>query len=173
MGEETYNDSLTKILHDARGEPNQLEEFEKAEAEIKLHERGLIKIEDRTENEIEISANKILNKFSGNFDEAEAPILNQVPQALQQTGESSKTDLSDEFQIVDPSNPSLTGDSIERSRLRRLAAIMAVISINHDNGDEQANVGRKLGTAWAQDHRRSSMGLTGLAYSRSKRASWR
>ena len=60
------------------------------------------------------------------------------------------------------------------SSLRRLAAVMAVLSMQAGEGAEsQADIGRQLGSAWAQDHRLSAMGLPGLAYSRAKRSTWR
>lgn len=62
----------------------------------------------------------------------------------------------------------------DRYHLRRLAAVMAVLSMQSVSGNKsQVNIGRQLGSAWAQDHRLSAMGLPGLAYSRAKRATWR
>ncbi|MCS5527533.1 MAG: hypothetical protein NZ774_06685, partial [Candidatus Poseidoniales archaeon] len=62
----------------------------------------------------------------------------------------------------------------DRTHLRRLAAVMAVLSMQAVVASEsQSDIGRQLGSAWAQDHRLSAMGLPGLAYSRAKRSTWR
>ena len=60
-----------------------------------------------------------------------------------------------------------------RTNLRKLAAIMAVLSIPEEEKDVKSTVGRQLGSAWAQDHRRTAMGLPDLAYNRAKRSTWR
>ena len=39
----------------------------------------------------------------------------------------------------------------------RIAAIMAVLQIVND-GENEADVGREYGEAWAQDHRRMAVG---------------
>jgi len=64
-------------------------------------------------------------------------------------------------------------NSADRTNLRRLAAIMAVLSMQADGSESKSEIGRQLGSAWAQDHRLSAMGLPGLAYSRAKRSTWR
>nr|AIF13240.1 hypothetical protein [uncultured marine group II/III euryarchaeote KM3_60_H01]AIF19076.1 hypothetical protein [uncultured marine group II/III euryarchaeote KM3_85_D04]MBC8517471.1 hypothetical protein [Euryarchaeota archaeon] len=61
----------------------------------------------------------------------------------------------------------------DRTNLRRLAAVMAVLSMQADRSESKSDIGRQLGSAWAQDHRLSAMGLPGLAYSRAKRSTWR
>lgn len=67
-----------------------------------------------------------------------------------------------------------TGDVSEvRSKLRKLAAIMAVLSIPKEESDVKASIGRQLGSAWAQDHRLTAMGLPGIANRRAKRSTWR
>jgi len=102
-----------------------------------------------------------------------------------QSARGSLTDIEDfdtpEHTKISSSNPldetaeapteEIDGD---RSRLRRLAAVMAVLSMQAVGASEsQADIGRQLGSAWAQDHRLSAMGLPGLAYSRAKRSTWR
>jgi hypothetical protein len=64
-------------------------------------------------------------------------------------------------------------NSTDRTNLRRLAAVMAVLSMQADRSESKSDIGRQLGSAWAQDHRLSAMGLPGLAYSRAKRSTWR
>jgi hypothetical protein len=64
-------------------------------------------------------------------------------------------------------------NSVDRTNLRRLAAVMAVLSMQADRSESKSDIGRQLGSAWAQDHRLSAMGLPGLAYSRAKRSTWR
>ena len=64
-------------------------------------------------------------------------------------------------------------NSVDRTNLRRLAAVMAVLSMQADRSESKSDIGRQLGSAWAQDHRLSAMGLPGLAYNRAKRSTWR
>ena len=59
-----------------------------------------------------------------------------------------------------------------REHLLRAAALVAVLSMI-ESVDERASLGRKLGSAWSQDHRRSRMGNSNLMESRQKRATWR
>ncbi len=120
--EETYSESLAKILHSARGP-----------------------LSDITE-------------FTGPTNPPQKEIIDD--------GESSNR--------AQPIGESDVERHIsERSQLRRLAALMAVISMNGGDESAQGNVGRMLGSSWAQDHRRQALGLNGLAYSRAKRARWR
>ncbi len=59
-----------------------------------------------------------------------------------------------------------------RELLLRAAALVAVMSII-GTSDERISVGRQLGSAWSQDHRRTRMGFSNLMESRQKRSSWR
>jgi len=59
-----------------------------------------------------------------------------------------------------------------RRLLLRAAALVAVMSII-GTSDERISVGRQLGSAWSQDHRRTRMGFSNLMESRQKRSSWR
>ena len=59
-----------------------------------------------------------------------------------------------------------------REHLLRAAALVAVLSMI-ESVDERAALGRQLGAAWSQDHRRSRMGNSNLMESRQKRATWR
>lgn len=54
----------------------------------------------------------------------------------------------------------------------RMAAIIAVLSATSSK-DDPAQAGRQLGEAWAQDHRRMSMGMSSLIQNRSSRSPWR
>lgn len=54
----------------------------------------------------------------------------------------------------------------------RMAAIAAVLAAS-STGDDPAQSGRKLGEAWAQDHRRMNMGMSSLMHQRSSRSPWR
>lgn len=75
---------------------------------------------------------------------------------------------------IDETLESQTEDnSTDRTNLRRLAAVMAVLSMQAVRSESKSDIGRQLGSAWAQDHRLSAMGLPGLAYSRAKRSTWR
>ena len=59
-----------------------------------------------------------------------------------------------------------------RESLLRAAALVAVLSLE-GSSDERASLGRQLGPAWSQDHRRTRMGHSNLIESRQKRATWR
>ncbi|MDE0708359.1 MAG: hypothetical protein OSB33_05355 [Candidatus Poseidoniales archaeon] len=59
-----------------------------------------------------------------------------------------------------------------RELLLRAAALVAVMSII-GTSDERISLGRQLGSAWSQDHRRTRLGLSNLMESRQKRSSWR
>ena len=59
-----------------------------------------------------------------------------------------------------------------REHLLRAAALVAVLSMI-ESVDERASLGRQLGSAWSQDHRRAHMGDSNLMESRQKRATWR
>ena len=59
-----------------------------------------------------------------------------------------------------------------REPLLRAAALVAVLSLV-GSSDERASLGRQLGSAWSQDHRRTRMGQSNLMESRQKRATWR
>ena len=59
-----------------------------------------------------------------------------------------------------------------RQNLLRAAALVAVLSMI-ETVDERGLLGRKLGSAWSQDHRRTRMGSSNLMEARQKRATWR
>ena len=59
-----------------------------------------------------------------------------------------------------------------REPLLRAAALVAVLSLV-GSSDQRASLGRQLGSAWSQDHRRTRMGQSNLMESRQKRATWR
>ena len=59
-----------------------------------------------------------------------------------------------------------------REPLLRAAALVAVLSLV-GSSDERASLGRQLGSAWSQDHRRTRKGQSNLMESRQKRATWR
>ena len=61
---------------------------------------------------------------------------------------------------------------VHREPLLRAAALVAVLSLV-GSSDERASLGRQLGSAWSQDHRRTRMGQSNLMESRQKRATWR
>ena len=63
-------------------------------------------------------------------------------------------------------------DGTPREPLLRAAALVAVLSLV-GSSDERASLGRQLGSAWSQDHRRTRMGQSNLMESRQKRATWR
>ena len=81
------------------------------------------------------------------------------------------TVTSDSIDETVESQPEENG--ADRTNLRRLAAVMAVLSMQAVRSESKSDIGRQLGSAWAQDHRLSAMGLPGLAYSRAKRSTWR
>ena len=59
-----------------------------------------------------------------------------------------------------------------REHLLRAAALVAVLSMI-EAVDNRASLGRQLGSAWSQDHRRTRMGGSNLMEERQKRATWR
>ncbi len=63
--------------------------------------------------------------------------------------------------------------SDNRSKIRKVAAIMAVLSIQNHSTETQSTIGRQMGSPWAQDHRLMALGLPGYSFSRSKRSTWR
>ena len=63
-------------------------------------------------------------------------------------------------------------DSNPRDEMLRAAALVAVLSMVGAS-DNRAQIGRELGSAWAQDHRRTRMGKISLMEERQKRATWR
>tara|TARA_Y100001960_G_C14068222_1_gene537723 strand:+ start:194 stop:529 length:336 start_codon:yes stop_codon:yes gene_type:complete len=67
----------------------------------------------------------------------------------------------------------ISDESELRSKIRKLAAVMAVISISVEDSNLKSTIGRQLGSAWAQDHRLTAMGLPGIANHRAKRSTWR
>ena len=73
---------------------------------------------------------------------------------------------------VEPPAKKVTVESDSRGNLLRAAALVAVLSLAGAS-DERAALGRQLGSAWSQDHRRTRMGLSNLMDARQKRATWR
>ena len=59
-----------------------------------------------------------------------------------------------------------------REEMLRAAALVAVLSMVGAS-DDRSQIGRELGSAWAQDHRRTRMGKSNLMEERRKRATWR
>jgi len=59
-----------------------------------------------------------------------------------------------------------------RDDLLRAAALVAVLSMNKV-ADDRFQLGRQLGSAWSQDHRRTRMGETNVLEHRRKRSTWR
>ena len=105
--------------------------------------------------------------------------------ALSKILQSARGPLTD-IEDFDTPKITVTSDSIDetvesqteengadRTNLRRLAAVMAVLSMQAVRSESKSDIGRQRGSAWAQDHRLSAMGLPGLAYSRAKRSTWR
>lgn len=103
---------------------------------------------------------KILQSARGpltDIEDFDTPDTTIIPEPQEHTEESQTEDIGE-----------------GRTNLRRLAAVMAVLSMQASGStDSQANIGRQLGSAWAQDHRLSVMRLPGLAYTRAKRSTWR
>ena len=73
---------------------------------------------------------------------------------------------------VQPAKREVAEEVNEREHLLRAAALVAVLSMI-ESVDERASLGRQLGSAWSQDHRRTRMGHSNLMQSRQKRATWR
>ena len=63
-------------------------------------------------------------------------------------------------------------ESNPRDEMLRAAALVAVLSMVGAS-DGRSQIGRELGSAWAQDHRRTRMGKPNLMEERRKRATWR
>ena len=60
----------------------------------------------------------------------------------------------------------------EREELLRAVALIAVLSMENVT-DERGEMGRQLGVAWSQDHRRTRMGAHNVLEHRRKRSTWR
>ena len=73
---------------------------------------------------------------------------------------------------VEVSERSPSQDSNPRDEILRAAALVAVLSMV-SGSDDRSQIGRELGSAWAQDHRRTRMGKSNLMEERRKRATWR
>lgn len=73
---------------------------------------------------------------------------------------------------VEPAAKQVAVESDSRESLLRAAALVAVLSLAGAS-DERRALGRQLGSAWSQDHRRTRMGLSNLMDARQKRATWR
>ena len=73
---------------------------------------------------------------------------------------------------IEPAKKEESEEVNSREHLLRAAALVAVLSII-ESVDERASIGRKLGSAWSQDHRRTRMGCSNLMEVRQKRATWR
>jgi hypothetical protein len=73
---------------------------------------------------------------------------------------------------IEPKKREKPEEANPREHLLRAAALVAVLSMI-ESVDERASLGRQLGSAWSQDHRRARMGVSNLMESRQKRATWR
>jgi hypothetical protein len=73
---------------------------------------------------------------------------------------------------IEPAKKEEPKEVDSREHLLRAAALVAVLSMI-ESVDERASLGRQLGSAWSQDHRRAHMGASNLMESRQKRATWR
>ncbi len=73
---------------------------------------------------------------------------------------------------VEPAAKQETVEGDSRESLLRAAALVAVLSLT-GTSDERGALGRQLGSAWSQDHRRTRMGLSNLMDARQKRVTWR
>jgi len=71
-----------------------------------------------------------------------------------------------------PIEKNVLTETNSRQDLLRAAALVAVLSMSQIS-DERSSLGRQLGPAWSQDHRRTRMGQTNLKESRQKRSTWR
>ncbi|MDA0716015.1 MAG: hypothetical protein VW230_02900 [Candidatus Poseidoniales archaeon] len=56
---------------------------------------------------------------------------------------------------------------------KRIAAIMAVMSLIEGSDDQRGQVGRQTGHVWAQDHRRMLSGRQSVLHQRASRSPWR
>jgi hypothetical protein len=73
---------------------------------------------------------------------------------------------------IEPAKKEERKEDKNREHMLRAAALVAVLSMI-ESVDERASLGRQLGSAWSQDHRRAHMGDSNLMESRQKRATWR
>ena len=73
---------------------------------------------------------------------------------------------------VEPTAKQVDLESDSKASLLRAAALVAVLSLVGAS-DERAALGRQLGSAWSQDHRRTRMGQSNLMDARQKRVTWR
>ena len=73
---------------------------------------------------------------------------------------------------IEPAKREMPEETNPREHLLRAAALVAVLSMI-ESVDERSALGRQLGSAWSQDHRRTRMGNSNLMEVRQKRATWR
>jgi len=73
---------------------------------------------------------------------------------------------------IEPAKKEERKEDKNREHMLRAAALVAVLSMI-ESVDERASLGRQLGSAWSQDHRRAHMGDSNLMESRQKRATLR
>tara|TARA_Y100000588_G_C14082026_1_gene850613 strand:- start:392 stop:670 length:279 start_codon:yes stop_codon:yes gene_type:complete len=73
---------------------------------------------------------------------------------------------------IQPVKKEEVAEANPRENLLRAAALVAVLSMI-ESVDERASLGRQLGSAWSQDHRRTRMGNSNLMEARQKRSTWR
>lgn len=73
---------------------------------------------------------------------------------------------------IQPVKKEEVAETNPRENLLRAAALVAVLSMI-ESVDERASLGRQLGSAWSQDHRRTRMGNSNLMEARQKRSTWR
>ena len=73
---------------------------------------------------------------------------------------------------IEPKKREEVEETNPREHLLRAAALVAVLSMI-ESVDERASLGRHMGSAWSQDHRRTRMGCSNLMEVRQKRATWR
>ena len=73
---------------------------------------------------------------------------------------------------VEPAKNIQETESKPRDSMLRAAALVAVMSMI-ETSDDRSLLGRQLGSAWSQDHRRTRMGDSNLMEARQKRSTWR
>jgi hypothetical protein len=131
--DESYSTAMGRILKEARGPLEEIEEFDTSEP---TDTEPAVKTSPSTPTE----------------QPAPAKLTQTTPKTAPKTTPPAATD---------------------RLALLRMAAMMAVLSMSNEAPARSRQVGRRRGTAWAQDHRLAAMGLPGLAHSTTRRATWR
>jgi len=137
--DESYSSAMSRILGNARGPLEDIEDFETSEQDTP----------------------------GPDTLEPDTPEPNTKTNATTPADPTSTT--ADSLAPTKSTLPATT----DRTAILRLAAIMAVLGMSEQAPAKIRQIGRRRGTAWAQDHRFAAMGLPGVAHRITRRSTWR